>query len=95
MQRNVMIAVIPYTSSSDESAMTWAMGQAHNSPYNVITHNCSTMTGQALKAGGIPVDPTSAPGDMFNQVSGLPGVQVYNLSPGDAPPTFLSQFNKN
>lgn len=95
LQRNVTIAVIPYTSSSDESAMTWTLSQARKSTYNVATHNCSTSVGQALNAGGIPVDPMTAPSDMINQIGALPGVQIYQLSPSDEPPAFLSQFNKN
>ena len=93
MQRKVSIAVIPYTAPADEASMGWAMRAYSREKYGVITHNCSTAVGNALNAGGIPVSPTTAPGDMFDQISGLPGVQVFTLSPGGAPPD-LSEFNQ-
>nr|WP_233171857.1 RHS repeat-associated core domain-containing protein [Dyella sp. ASV21] len=94
LQRNVSIAVIPYTSSADEASIAWAMQAYSKTKYDVMNHNCSTAVGNALKAGGVPVDPTTAPGDMFNQISNLPGVQIFNLSPGSAPPD-LSGFNRH
>lgn len=94
LQRTIKIAVIPYTSSDAEAAMALTMRQSHNSKYSVFSHNCSTTVGQALQAGGIPVQPAAAPGDMFNQIANMPGVRVFNLSPGDVPPD-LSQFNRH
>ncbi|MGO4702641.1 RHS repeat-associated core domain-containing protein [Dyella sp. 2RAB6] len=93
MQRKVSIAVIPYTAPGDEASMGWAMRAYSKEKYGVITHNCSTAVGHALQAGGIPVSPTTAPGEMFDQISGLPGVQVFTLSPGTVPPD-LSGFNQ-
>jgi len=94
MQRSVTIAIIPYTSSADEAAMDWAMRAYSKSKYGVIQHNCSTAVGSALNAGGIPVTPTTAPGDMMNQISSLPGVRIFNLKPGDTPPD-LSEFDRH
>jgi hypothetical protein len=94
LQRNVSIAVIPYTSSADEASMDFVMQAYMKQKYNIANHNCSTAVGNALNAGGIPVDPTAAPGGMFNQISNLPGAQVFNLSPGSTPPD-LSSFNRH
>jgi RHS repeat-associated protein len=93
-QRTVSIAVIPYTSSHAEAAIAAAMRGNTGSKYNVLSHNCSTTVGNALSRAGIPVQPVATPGDMFNQIANLPGVQVYQIPPGGPMPN-LSGFDPN
>jgi hypothetical protein len=73
---------IPYTSAQSEAAIAAAMSTHHKKDYRVQSNNCSTSVGGALADAGIPVQPLVLPGDMFNQVARLPGVQVFQTTPG-------------
>jgi RHS repeat-associated protein len=92
--RDVAIALLPDTTPEQEAAIQESMMKNHQPDYKVLSHNCSTAVGNAVKGSGASQAEASIfPGVMFNRLSQLPGAQVVNLGMGSAVPPALISFN--
>jgi hypothetical protein len=63
----VSLAIIPYTTPEEEARMRDALTKGMKLPYSYLKHNCSTVAGDGLKAGGVSLDVSTLPKTTFGQ----------------------------
>ena len=62
-------------------------------PYDALKNNCAQLSSDAASAGGLGVNGSLLPLDLFNQIASMPGVSQIAIPIGGSVPPILNIFN--